>query len=196
MTAPEWVTLDDGEEIIWQGQPRRRVVFQGVAAGVVAAVVLTALVWVALAGAGVTVGLRLAVTAPLAGLAFAVPTAAVWLWRRTTHYALTARALYHRTGVLSVTVTELPLAKVQNTSYRQGVLGTVFGHGTVTVDTAGSEGAELTLQAMDDPGAIQQRIADRATRLRDEDQSDDIPGATDQWRAVLAEVRAIRAGFE
>ncbi|GGN85996.1 PH domain-containing protein [Haloarcula pellucida] len=194
MNAVDWVSLADGETVVWQGQPRRRVVLQGVAMGLLSAVVVAAVVWAALSAVGVSLAVSLAVTVPLAVVALAVPTAAVWLWRRTTHYLLTERALYHRTGVLSVTVTELSLRKVQNTAYEQGVLGTVFGHGTVTVDTAGSEGAELTLRAMNDPGSVQQRIAEQASRVRGDD-ADDVPGSIEQWQAVRSEVRAIRTAL-
>lgn len=194
MSAVDRVVLDDEETVLWQGRPRRRVVLQGVATGLVGALVVAAVVWTALSAAAVSVLLRVAVTVPLAAVALAVPTVAVWLWRRTTHYLLTERTLYHRTGVLSVTVTELPLRKVQNTAYEQGVLGAVFGHGTITVDTAGSEGAELTLRAMDDPGAVQQRIAEQTARVRGDD-ADAVPGSVEQWRAVRSEVRAIRAAL-
>jgi len=73
-------------------------------------------------------------------LGFAVPAEATYLWRAHTDYLLTDAALYHRTGTLWITVTELGLEKIQNTAYSQGVFGTAFDHGTVTVDTAGSEG--------------------------------------------------------
>jgi uncharacterized membrane protein YdbT with pleckstrin-like domain len=188
MTVPSWLAAAD-ETVVWTGQPRDRVVLQGVAAGVVgAAVVAVAAVFAT--GASISTGLVLVGAVPLALLAFAVPIGAVWLWRRTTHYVLTDRALYHRTGVVSVTVTELPLGKIQNTAYDQGVLGAVFGHGTVRIDTAGSEGAELTLRALDGPAAVHRRISERVDDARRT--PDDVPGTTEQWRVVLEEVRRIR----
>ncbi|MBX0293636.1 PH domain-containing protein [Haloarcula nitratireducens] len=191
-----WLSLDGDEEIRWRGQPRQRVVLQGVALGLVAALVAGALGWLALGAAALSTPLVLAAVVPIAFAAFAVPTAAAWLWRRTTRYVLTETALYHRTGVLSVTVTELSLRKVQNTSYAQGVLGNIFDHGTVTVDTAGSEGAELRLVAMDDPATVQRRIAERAQRVRGDDADvADVPGTAEQWRAVLAEVRGVRVAL-
>ncbi|WP_135302354.1 PH domain-containing protein [Haloarcula amylovorans] len=196
MSRTDWLSLDSDEEIRWQGQPRQRVVLQGVALGLIAALVVSALGWLVVAAAALSTAFSLAVVTPIALVAFAVPTAAMWLWRRTTHYVLTETALYHRTGVLSVTVTELSLRKVQNTSYAQGVLGKLFGHGTVTVDTAGSEGAELKLVAMDDPATVQQRIAERAKRVRGDDaDAADVPGSIEQWRAVLSEVRGVRAAL-
>ncbi|MBV0923473.1 PH domain-containing protein [Halomicroarcula limicola] len=197
MSDPAWLSLDGDEEIHWQGQPRQRVVLQGVALGLIAALVVGALGWLVVGAAALSTAVSLAVVVPIALAAFAVPTAAAWLWRRTTRYVLTETALYHRTGVLSVTVTELSLRKIQNTSYAQGVLGNVFGHGTVTVDTAGSEGAELRLVAMNDPAAIQRRIAERAKRVRGDDaDAADVPGTLEQWRAVLAEIRGVRAALD
>lgn len=194
MSVAEWLTLDD-ETVLWQGQPRVGVVLWGVGGGLVAALVLAAVAWVGLAELGLTVGPRVALVAALALVAFAVPAGGAWLWRRVTHYVLTERALYHRTGALSVRVTELPLRKIQNTSYTQGITGVVLGHGTVTIETAGSEGAELTLRAMDSPGAVQQRIAEQASRVTDAE-ADDVPGSLDQWRAVRREVRGIRSAFD
>lgn len=191
MSVAEWLTADS-ETVLWEGQPRVGVVLWGLGGGLVAAVVLGAVAWLAFVGLGVPAGLRVALLALVALLAVAVPTGAAWVWRRVTHYVLTERALYHRTGVLSVRVTELPLRQIQNTSYTQGVTGVVLGHGTVTVETAGSEGAELTLRAMDDPGTVQQRIADQASRVTGSD-TEDVPGSLDQWQAVRAEVRGIRA---
>lgn len=129
----------------------------------------------------------------LAGLVFAVPTAAAVLWRRHTHYLVTDSALYHRTGVVSITVTELGLEKVQNTAYDQGILGTLFDHGTVTVDTAGSEGPELRFSALDDPDEVHQTVAARAGAGGD---ADGFPGSLAAWQAVLDEVRRVRVAFE
>jgi uncharacterized membrane protein YdbT with pleckstrin-like domain len=142
---------------------------------------------------GVLGSARLPLAIVLGLAALAVPTASVWLWRRTTEYLLTDAALYHRTGVLSISVTELRLNKVQNTNYTQGVLGTVFDHGTVTIDTAGSQGAELTLRALDGPQAVHQQIAERVGVATGE--RDAIPGTVDQWRAVRSEVRRLRAAL-
>ncbi|WP_262175937.1 PH domain-containing protein [Haloarcula laminariae] len=191
MSVPDWAPAGDGETVRWQGQPRRRVVHLGVAAGIAAALVVGGGVALAVSS-GAPAMLAAAVGVALAVLAFAVPAGGAWLWRWSTRYVLTDAALYHRTGVLSLTVTELRLAKIQNTSYDQGVFGAAFGHGTVTVDTAGSQGAELTLRQLDGPAAVHQRIAESAGQASG-DRDDDIPGSLDQWRGVRTELREIRA---
>jgi uncharacterized membrane protein YdbT with pleckstrin-like domain len=190
MSLPSWAPADESETVVWAGQPRSRVVLQGIAVGLGAAVVVAGSVF---AFGGVLGSARLPLAIVLGLAALAVPTASVWLWRRTTEYLLTDAALYHRTGVLSISVTELRLNKVQNTNYTQGVLGTVFDHGTVTIDTAGSQGAELTLRALDGPQAVHQQIAERVGVATGE--RDAIPGTVDQWRAVRSEVRRLRAAL-
>lgn len=176
------------ESIVWQGQPRKRVVHWGLVAGaVVAAIVLAVgVVLSQSAGVGLVFGAAILLVA-VAG--FALPAGSAYLWREYTHYLLTDAALYHRTGVFRVTVTELGLDKVQNTSYSQGVFGTMFDHGAVTVDTAGSNGTELRLLALDDPAEVHRLIAARAGDTGGEDS---IPGTIDQWRSVLDEVRQVR----
>jgi len=194
MSVPDWAPATADETVAWQGQPRERVVHLGVAAGVAVALVVLAGAYLTASNGAVPATLAAAVGVPLALLAFAVPAGGAWLWRWSTRYVLTDAALYHRTGVLSLTVTELRLGKIQNTSYSQGLFGTVFDHGTVTVDTAGSQGAELTLRQLDGPKAVHQRIAEAAGDAKGE-RGDVIPGSLDAWKAVRTEVRRVRAAI-
>jgi len=192
MSLPDWAPAANDETVVWQGQPRQRVVHLGIAAGVVLALVVLGSVSVIVSTGALPPVLAGVVGILLALFVFAVPAGGAWLWRWSTRYVLTDTALYHRTGVLSLTVTELRLSKIQNTSYSQGISGTIFGHGTVTVDTAGSEGAELTLRQLDGPKAVHQRIAEASGEAKGE-REDGIPGSLDTWKAVLAEVRRLRA---
>ncbi|SFS02765.1 PH domain-containing protein [Halomicrobium zhouii] len=188
MTLPDWAPASADETAVWQGKPRARIVHWGVVTGVLVAVTVLGVggfLW--RSGA---IGLALlAACAAVALVGFAMPAGSAYLWRTHTDYLLTDAALYHRTGAVWVTVTELGLEKVQNSAYSQGVFGTMFDHGTVTVDTAGSEGAELSLRALDDPDDVHRLVAERAG-VTGSDES--IPGTIEQWRAVLDEVRKLR----
>jgi len=191
MSVPDWAPASDGETVVWEGQPRKRVVHQGIAVGVAAALVITAVTYVVASNGWLPAAAVTAVGVPFALAAFGLFAGGAWLWRWATRYVLTDAALYHRTGVLSLTVTELRLGKIQNTSYSQGVFGSIFDHGTVTVDTAGSRGAELTLRQLDGPQAVHQRIAERAGGAGD-DTADAVPGSLAQWQSVRAEVSRLR----
>lgn len=188
MSDPGLEPASDDESVVWQGQPRKRVVHLGFVVGVVIAVVVMAtgaFLWqTGTPGPGISVSLLV-----VALFGFTIPTVTTYLWRKHTHYLLTDAALYHRTGVLWITVTELGLDKVQNTAYSQGVFGTLFDHGTVTVDTAGSEGPELRLRSLNDPDVVHGIIA---ARVGDSGGDDPIPGTIEQWRAALGEVRRLQ----
>lgn len=194
MSLPDWAPADADESVVWQGQPRRRVLWQGVVVGLVAAAVVIVVAYLVATSGALSLTLAIALGLPLALVAFAVPAGSVWLWRWSTRYVLTDAALYHRTGVLSLRVTELRLGKIQNTSYSQGILGNIFGHGTVTVDTAGSQGAELTLRQLEGPQGVHQQIAERAGQANG-GRDDGIPGTLSAWKAIRAEVRQLRAAL-
>lgn len=188
MSLPDWAPASADETAVWQGKPRARVVHWGVVLGVLLAVTVLGVggfLW----RAGAVGTILFAAFLATALLGFAIPAGSAYLWRAHTDYLLTDAALYHRTGAIWITVTELGLDKVQNTAYSQGVFGAMFDHGTVTVDTAGSEGAELRLRALDDPDDVHRLVAERAGAAGGEDP---VPGTVEQWRAVLDEVRRLR----
>ena len=53
---------------------------------------------------------------------------------------LTNRQFYMRTGILSKTVTSIPLKKINNVSYKQGIIGRIFGYGTLYLQSAAEYG--------------------------------------------------------
>ena len=170
--SEQWWFQRDGESIVWEGRPRLSAALGGVALGVV--VVAGALV------AAMMVDRRLGAVAPL-GIGLAA-------WRllrvQQTRYLITSRALWSKRGVVGHTVRRVGVSQVQNTAYRQSLTGSIFGYGTVTVEVAG--GRDLTFRRIDDPERVRRMLTDR---LGDTDS--EIPGTTDQWRAVLSVVRDI-----
>lgn len=176
----EWLTLADGETVTWAGSPIRTTALPGIVVGVVLVV----------AGAWLTVGGPAGLAATLAGAALVATgiAAAVgaYLAVVNTEYVVSDRALYAKSGIVGVRVTEAALSRVQNSAFSQDALGSVFGYGTVTFEIAG--GNDVRFRRIDDPEAVR-RTVDRAT-------DDAIPGSIDQWRAVLAETRALRRAVE
>ncbi|RKD97745.1 PH domain-containing protein [Halopiger aswanensis] len=164
----EWLSLDDGEELVWTGGPDRRTLLPAVLVGIPLAIVLIGLLIIA--------GEYLRVT--------------------NTHYVVTNRALYRKTGVLSRDVKRIEHGKVQDISYSQSALGAHFGYGTVEISTAGGSGVEMAFKSVPDPRAVQHVISDQRERDhtrrddRDEHTTDDVLGE------ILTELRAIRATLE
>ncbi|MFC6835103.1 PH domain-containing protein [Halomarina ordinaria] len=192
--TPDWLALDERETVLWRGGPRIQTVLPGVAVGVV----LLALGVAALLGVGpvpshpaVTL---LALCVLVGGLS--IPLAA-YLVVRNTDYVVTDRGLYRKRGVLSRSVLSVGYETVQNATYAQGVTGTLFGYGTLTFDTAGSTGEELSFRDVDDPSTVQSLVSRRIGRVGEGDVPDGgLPGTTAEWRAVREEVRALRRALE
>ncbi|WP_226005784.1 PH domain-containing protein [Natrinema salinisoli] len=162
----EWLSLDDGEDVIWAGGPDRRTLIPAFAIGIPLSIVLIGLVIIA----------------------------SEYLRVTNTHYVVTTRALYKKTGVLSRDVKRIEHAKVQDISYSQSALGTHFGYGSVEVSTAGGSGVEMAFTSVPDPKAVQQRISERIKRERGE--SGDERTKDDVLEEILTELRAIRTAVE
>lgn len=181
-SPPEWLPLDRDERIVWRGGPRIQTTYPALALALVG-VLLGAL---ALVGD--------AVPRPVAGLAPVAVAVAGWSYLRVarTTYVVTTAAAYARSGVLGVRVTALDLERVQNSSASQHALGRALGYGTVTVDAAGGDGAELEFRSVENPGRVRSLVDARADRAR----GDDVPGTVEQWEAVLEEVRGWRRAVD
>lgn len=134
----EWLSLDDGEEIVWTNGPDRRTLIPAFAIGIPLSIVLI--------GVFIIVGEYLRVT--------------------NTHYVVTDSAVYKKTGVLSRDVKRIEHEKVQDISYSQSALGAFFGYGTVELTTAGGSGVEMAFKAVPDPRTVQQRISEQLKRHR------------------------------
>ncbi|WP_408958350.1 PH domain-containing protein [Natrinema sp. 74] len=162
----EWLSLEDDEELLWAGGPDRRALIPGIAIGIPLSIILIGLVIIA----------------------------SEYLRVTNTHYVVTNRALYKKTGILSRDVKRIEHEKVQDISYSQSALGTHFGYGDVEVSTAGGSGVELSFDAVPDPKGVQQRISERIDRKRGGSTAGE--SSEDVLDEILTELRAIRVTLE
>lgn len=172
----DWLDLDPGESVEWDARPR---LMRALPAVVVSVLLLAGLLWAAL-----TVDTRLAIAVVV------VPLPAVYGYLRVvnTRFVVTNRAVYRKRGIAGIEVRTIELDRVQNTQSTQGVLGTAFGYGTVEIEVAG--GPDLRLYDIYDPDDVRRLIEGLGGTRRK------IPGSVEQWRAVRAELRAIRRELE
>ncbi|WP_435125065.1 PH domain-containing protein [Halobaculum sp. D14] len=179
--VPDAVSLADDESVLWTGRPR---LSAAIPAGVVGVLFVAGGVAAAVAGqpdaAFIVGGLLLA----LVGVA--VPAGAL-LSLTNTRYVVTDRAAYVKTGVVGRSVARARLATVQNSAYSQSLTGSLFGYGTVDLQTAGGS---FAFRRVDDPRDVRTRIDRRIGG------DDDLPGTASQWRAVLEETAALRRALE
>jgi len=165
----DWLTLDDDEEILWEGKISQKSMIGTYVVGVPLILLL---------------GL---------GLLIIVPS---YLIVKHTDYVITSKGVYKKTGILSRSVTEIEYEKIQNTAFSAGPVARYFGYGDVDISTAGGSGVEMKLRAVEDPQDVQKRLSrlvKRAQGARGEEESD---GKADVLDDILVELRAIRQSVE
>jgi len=183
----ESVTVDGDETVLWTGRPRLSAAAPAALVGLL----------VAIAGMAVAVGpaatsrfgVAIAAVAVLVGVA--IP-GLVLLSLANTRYVLTDRAASVKTGIVGRRVVRARLSMVENSAYQQSVTGSLFGYGTVTLETAGGD---VAFRRVDDPQAVRS-LVDEHTRGAGGDADGSIPGSLDSWRAVREEVRLLRATLD
>jgi uncharacterized membrane protein YdbT with pleckstrin-like domain len=146
--------LHPSEHILFSGHPSWRATLGFYLKGVVAALVVGAVVWFA-AGHGVGIGVAVALVALVVLGGF--------LKRMSTHYVVTNERLHIRRGVLARKTQETRVSRVQNVNTSQSVLERMLGVGTVDFDTAGTDDADFTFRGIADPATVVQEV-DRAQR--------------------------------
>lgn len=178
-TAPDWLSLDSGEEIVWTGAPRLRRIISNVArfvfwslAAFAAAFVLTAVLNVELPipDRGVW-GIAVLWT-----LLQAIGPVRAYLRTTNTDYLLTNENVYKKTGVWSENVTRIGVDKVQNTQLKKDVFGNLFDYGTILLSTAGGGGVEMAIEDLNDPDELRTELRARIAQASDRSQGDPGPG--------------------
>lgn len=180
-SAPEWLSLDPDEEVVWVGRPAFETLYGTIATGLVLAVVL--------------IGFLI-----LLGVPFA------YLRIQHTDYVVTTTSLYVKRGIFSTNIETVDLDRIQNTEYSQSFWGRQFGYGNIAISTAGSSGAEITFSGIPNATAVRDRItelqnrragrADDGTGTPPARESGREPASATQIDELIAEVRATREAFE
>ncbi|WP_144923250.1 PH domain-containing protein [Halorubrum salsamenti] len=131
--VPEWLSLDDDEEIQWIGEPAPVSIVGTAVWGVVLTVVL--------------IGFLILLMLPFS-----------WLSLKNTDYVVTDKSLYVKKGVLGTNIESVALDKIQNTEYSQSFWGKQFGFGSIDISTAGSSGAEVSFRNVDNARSVRETI--------------------------------------
>ncbi len=76
---------------------------------------------------------------------------------RFTHFVLTNRRVVFRTGVLAKRGVEIPLARINNINFNQGVFERVIGTGDLEIESAGKDG-QTVFDNVRHPDGVQQEI--------------------------------------
>lgn len=165
--VPDWVTLTDGEQVVWTGGPSAlRVAGELVGEAVVVVVGLAIAAATPAEVAGVTipeavgmVGLLIALVGLLAGLL-------TYLRYDAIKYLVTTEEVYVKRGLFSRAVTNLRLDRVQDSGFEQTSLQRLLGYGDVYVSTAGRSGVELIFEDVPRPSKVNGVITEELDAAR------------------------------
>ncbi len=152
------IDLHAGEEIIFEGHPSWRAMLAFYVQGLLAIVVVGAIVaGIKALGDGVDWGLVALVV--VAGGALLI---VVGLIRRiATVYTITNQRLRIKRGLLSKRIQQTRIDRVQNVNTDQSVLERVLRVGTVDFDTAGTDDSDFTFAGVSSPSRVVEAV-DRA----------------------------------
>ncbi len=76
---------------------------------------------------------------------------------RFTHFVLTNRRVVFRTGVLAKRGVEIPLGRINNINFNQGIFERMIGTGNIEIESAGKDG-QTVFDNVRHPDGVQQEI--------------------------------------
>lgn len=167
----DWLHLTDGEEIRWTGRPSRYTIAASlIVAGalVVAGVAIT--FWLVPLADGGEVPDWLGFAPLLLTLYGVVRGTATYLnWRRHL-YVITDEGVYVRYGLVSRDITQVPIDRVQNSSFDQSMLQRALSFGDVHIFTAGSSTEDLTFENVPNPHVVSEALTVTQSEQRERQQ--------------------------
>ncbi len=70
------------------------------------------------------------------------------LRRHCEFLAITNLRVFHVKGLVTKRFTDVVIGKISDTTYAQGLLGMVFNHGSISINTSGSPDAEIVMHGV------------------------------------------------
>ena len=156
--------LHPGERILYEGHPSWRAILAFYVWGIVATA-LVCLVVALVSGLGEG-GADSGLVAIIALVGVAVTILAGFVKRVATSYTITDRRLHIKRGIVSRTIQETRLERVQNVNYHQTVMQRVLQVGDVDFDTAAGDDYNFVFSGVAEPADVVHMV-DSATHRGD-----------------------------
>ena len=147
--------LHPGEQVLYEGHPSWRSILGFYLKGI--AITAAVAIVVALFGDDST----LVTTVALVGVALTILIG--FIKRVATSYTITDRRLHIKRGIISRTIQETRLERVQNVNYQQSVLQRALQIGDVDFDTAAGDDYNFVFSGVAEPADVVHQV-DTATR--------------------------------
>jgi uncharacterized membrane protein YdbT with pleckstrin-like domain len=150
--------LQAGERVIYEGHPSWRSILDFYLKGLLLTAVICAIVAFIVDGTGIVVLLA------IVGVSLTILVG--FVKRVATNYTITTRRLHIKKGIVSRTIQETRLERVQNVNYNQGVFQRVLQIGDVDFDTAAGDDYNFVFSGVAEPGDVVHKV-DEATHASD-----------------------------
>lgn len=164
----DWLQLTDGEEVRWLGRPSRYTIALSIVGGVLLVIAGIALTYwlqpVTVSGGTQNVLGFLPLLITLLGIAWIAYTYLDWL---RLLYVITDEEIYVKYGLVSRDVTQVPIDRIQNTSYQQSVLERALKYGDIHIYTAGSSTEDITFANVPRPEIVKTVLSEVVSKRAD-----------------------------
>jgi uncharacterized membrane protein YdbT with pleckstrin-like domain len=153
--------LHAGEQVLYEGHPSWRAILDFYIKGILATAVICLLVALGTGTIGDDTDKGLVTIIALVGVALTILIG--FIKRVSTSYTITDRRLHIKRGIVSRTIQETRLERVQNVNYSQSVLQRMLQIGNVDFDTAAGDDYNFVFSGVADPADVVHMV-DEATR--------------------------------
>jgi len=153
--------LGPGERVLFEGHPSWRAILDFYLKGFALTAVVCLLVALATGVIGDETNSGLVVLIAIAGVGITVLVG--FIKRVATSYTITNRRLHIKRGIVSRTIQETRLERVQNVNFTQSVVQRVLQIGDVDFDTAAGDDYNFVFAGVAEPAEVVSQV-DEATR--------------------------------
>ena len=153
--------LHPGEQVLYEGHPSWRAILDFYIKGILATAVICLLIALATGTIGDETDKGLVTIVALVGVALTILVG--FIKRVATSYTITNRRLHIKKGIVSRTIQETRLERVQNVNVTQGVIQRLFQIGDVDFDTAAGDDYNFIFAGVAEPQEVVEKV-DEATR--------------------------------
>jgi uncharacterized membrane protein YdbT with pleckstrin-like domain len=154
------VELHPGEKVVFEGHPSWRSIISFYLKGLVIAAVAGGIAALITA---IGDGVSWPVVALVAVVIFLAVVVIGFVRRITTTYTITNQRLHIRTGILTRSVQQTKLERVQNVNTQQSFFDRLLRVGLVDFDTAGTDDSDFTFHGVNNPVGVVAAV-DKAQR--------------------------------
>jgi uncharacterized membrane protein YdbT with pleckstrin-like domain len=147
--------LQPGEKVLYEGHPSWRSILDFYLKGIL----LTALICVAVA----LIADDATITTLIAVVGVSLTIMVGFIKRVATSYTITDRRLHIKRGIISRTIQETRLERVQNVNFNQGIFQRILQIGDVDFDTAAGDDYNFIFAGVAEPQDVVEKV-DEATR--------------------------------